>query len=62
MKREIESLKGAIINKLQDEMENIGFFSTEHNIKAIIDAMASEKKHIMEEIVRKIEVLTGKVT
>ena len=43
LKYEIKSLKGKIIHKLQDEMDKIGFFFTEHNIKAIIDSMVSQK-------------------
>ena len=34
----------------------------EYNPKTIIDAMASQTKRIMEEIERKTEVLTSKVT
>ena len=45
---EIESLKGTIINQLQDDMDKRGFSSTEHNTKTIIDAMASLAKQIME--------------
>ena len=48
LKREIESLKGAITNQLQDEMDKIGFSSTEHNTNMIIDAMASKTEQIME--------------
>ena len=48
LKREIESLKETIIKQLQYEMEKIGFYSTEHNTKMIIDAMASQTKHTME--------------
>ena len=62
LKREIESLKGTIINQLQDEMYKRGFSSTEYNTKTIIDAIASQTKQIMEEIVRETEVLTSKVT
>ena len=61
LKLEIKSLKGTIINQLQDEMDKRGFSSTEHNTKAIIDTMASQTKQNMEEIVRKTEVLTSKV-
>ena len=43
-------------------MENIGFYSTEYNIKTIIDAMELQTKQIMEEIVRNNEVITIKVT
>ena len=43
-------------------MENIGFYCTENNIKTIVDAMESQTKHIMEEIVRNTEVITIKVT
>ena len=34
----------------------------EDNTKTIIDSMASQKKQITEEIVRKTELLTSKVT
>ena len=34
----------------------------EHNIKTIINAMASQEKQIMEETAMKTEVLTSKVT
>ena len=61
LKREIESLKGTIINQLQDQMDERGFSSTVHNTKTTIDAMASQTKQIMEEIVGKNEVLTSKV-
>ena len=61
-KHKIESLKGKIINQLKDEMENRGFSSTDHNTKTIIDAMESKTKQTMEEIVRKTEVITSKVT
>ena len=43
-------------------MENIGFYSTEYNIKTIIDAMELQTKQIIEEIVRNNEVITIKVT
>ena len=62
LKREIESLKGEIINQLQADMDKMGFSSTEHNTKTVIDAMAPQTKQIMEEIVRKTEVLKSKVT
>ena len=39
LKREIESLKGTIINQLQYEMDKRGFSSTDKNTKTIIDAM-----------------------
>ena len=42
-KREIEYLKGTIINQLKYDMEKTGFSSTDHNTKMIIDAMASQK-------------------
>ena len=48
LKRAIESLKGEIINQLQDEMDKRGFSSMEHNTKTIIDAMASQIKQITE--------------
>ena len=60
-KREIEYLKGTIINYLQYEIYKRRFSSTEHNAKTIIDAMESQAKQIMEEIVRNNEVLTSKV-
>ena len=47
LKREIESLKGKIINQLQYEMDKRGFSSTDKNTKTIIDAMESQTKHIM---------------
>ena len=62
LKREIKSLKGTIINQLQDEMDKRGFSSTDNNTKTIIDAMVPETKETMEEIVRKTEVLMSKVT
>ena len=37
------------------------YYFTEHNNKTIIDAMASQTKKIMEEIVRNTEVLISKV-
>ena len=37
-----------------------GFSSTENNTKTIIDTMASQTKHIMEEIMRKTGLLTSK--
>ena len=43
-------------------MKNRGFFFTDHNTKTISDAMASQTKHIMEEIISNTEVLTSKVT
>ena len=61
-KLEIESLKGEIINQLQDEMRKRCLSSMENNTKTIIDAMASQTKDIMEEKVRMMEVLTSKVT
>ena len=61
MKRKIESLKGKIINQLQDEMEKRGSYYTEKNTMMIIDAVASQKQ-IMEEIVRENELITSKVT
>ena len=42
-------------------MDKIGFSSTDHNTNTIIDAMASQTKQIMEEIVRNNEVLQIKV-
>ena len=48
LKREIESLNGKITNQLQDELDERGFSSTEHNNKTTIDAMASQTKHITE--------------
>ena len=48
LKCEIKSLKGKIINQLQDDMDKRGFSSTDHNIKTIIDAMESQTKQIME--------------
>ena len=39
LKHEIYSLKGTIINQLQDGMDKRGYSSTEHNTKTIIDAM-----------------------
>ena len=48
LKREIQSLKGAIINQLQDDMDKRGFYSTDNNINTIIDAMASQTKNIMK--------------
>ena len=62
MKRKIESMKGAFINQLQDEMDKRGSYSIEKNTMMIIDARASKKKQIMEEIVREIELITSKVT
>ena len=38
-----------------------GFSSSNHNTNTIIDVMASQTKHIMEEIVRKTDVLTSKL-
>ena len=61
LKRETDYLKGTTINKLQYDMYKRGFSSMKHNAKTIIDVMASQTKHIMEEIVRKTEVLTCKV-
>ena len=43
-------------------MDRRGFSSTEHNTNTIIDAMVSQTKHIIEEIVSNTEVLTSKVT
>ena len=43
-KHEIKSLKGTIINQLQNETEKRGFSSTEKNTKTIIDEMASQTK------------------
>ena len=60
-KNEIDSLKGTIVDQLKDEMDKRGFSSTEHNTKTIIDAMASQTKYNMEEIVINNEVLTSKV-
>ena len=34
----------------------------DHNTKTIIDAMTSQTKQIMEEMVSKTEILTSKVT
>ena len=48
LKREIDYLKGTIINQLQDEMGKRGFYSMDHNNKTIIDAVASQTKQIME--------------
>ena len=62
LKCEIEYLKGTIINQLQDDMDRRGFYSTERNTKTIIDTMTSQTKQIMEEIVRKTEALTSKIT
>ena len=62
LKREIESLKETILNQLQDEMDKRGFFFMEHNTKTIIDAMTSQTKQTMQEIVKKTEVITSKVT
>ena len=52
LKREIESLKGEMINQPQYEINKRGFSSTEHNTKTIIDTMAFKKK-TMEEMARK---------
>ena len=38
------SQKGAIINKLQYEMEKRDFYFMDHNTKKIIDEMASQTK------------------
>ena len=62
LRRKIKSLKREIINQLHNEMDKRRFYSMDHNTNTIIDAMASQTKHIMEEIVRKTEVLTIKVT
>ena len=43
LKREIESLKGEMINQPQYEMNKRGFSSTEHNTKTIIDEMKLKK-------------------
>ena len=43
-------------------MDKIGFSSKEHNTKMIIDAMASQTKHTMEQIMINTEVLTSKLT
>ena len=43
-------------------MEKKGFSFTENNTRTIIDSMASQTKNIMEETVRKTEVITSKVT
>ena len=61
MKRGIYSLKGAFINQLQYDLDNRGFSSTKQNTNTIIDAMESQTKNIMEERVRKTEVITSKV-
>ena len=61
VKREIESLKETIVNQLQDDMDKRGFFFMEHNTKTIIDAMTSQTKQTMQEIVKKTEVITSKV-
>ena len=39
LKHEIDSLKGTILNPLQDKLQKIGFYSSDHNIKTIIDAL-----------------------
>ena len=44
LKRKIHSLKGTIINQLQDEMDKRGFSSTYHNTKTFIHTMESHKK------------------
>ena len=62
LKREIDYLKGTIINKLQYEMDKRGFSSMDQNTKKINDAMKSQTKDTMGEIVRKTEVITSKVT
>ena len=43
LKSEIKSLKGKIVNQLQDDTEKRGFSSIEQNTKIIIDAMVSQK-------------------
>ena len=48
LKREIECLKGTIINQMKDDMNKIGFYSMYHNTKRIIDVMAPQTKKIME--------------
>ena len=62
LKREIESLKGKIINKLQYVLDKRLFSSADHNTKTVVDAMASQTKYIMEEIVSKTEVISSKIT
>ena len=42
-------------------MDKRGFSSIDQNTKMIIDTMTSQTKHIMEEIVRKNEVIRSKV-
>ena len=61
LKPEIKSLKGKIINQLQDDMYKRGFSSTDHNTKTIIDSMTSQTRQIMETIVRNTEVLPSEV-
>ena len=46
---------------MQYEMDKRGFYSMEHNTKTSNDAMASQIRNIMEEIVRNTEVLMSKV-
>ena len=46
LKREIYYLKGEIINQLQYHTDKIGFYYMDKNTKTIIDAMASQSKHI----------------
>ena len=43
LKREIESLKGTLINQLQYGIEKRSFSFMEHNTKKIIDAIALKK-------------------
>ena len=43
-------------------MDKRVFSSVEHNTKTIIGAMVSQIKQITEEIVRRTELLTSKVT
>ena len=62
LKFEIKSMKGTIINKLQDEMNKRVFSFTCHSTKIIIDAMVSQTKQTTEERVSKTEVLMNKVT
>ena len=61
-KSEIESLKGKIINNMQDVLDKRLFSSTDHNTKTVVNAMASQTKYIMEEIVSKTEVISSKIT
>ena len=57
LKHEIKDLKREIINQLKYEMENIGFYSMDHNTKTIIDAMELQKKEIMGKIVSNTELI-----